>query len=111
MEKIDRTFMKQVIGNTSIKVVFCVHDNETAETLSKILGTVTVKKETERIDKTILSQAEGMVGSIREVEEFKIHPNIIKNELRQGQCLIWGKIPEFYYSLLNADYIESIIKW
>lgn len=110
LEKIDRTFMKQVIGNTSIKVVFCVHDNETAETLSKILGTVTVKKETERIDKTILSQAEGMVGSIREVEEFKIHPNIIKNKLRQGQCLIWGKIPEFYYSLLNADYIESNYK-
>lgn len=106
LEKIDRTFMKQVIGNTSIKVVFCVHDNETAETLAKILGTVTVKKETERIDKTIFNQSEGMVGSVREVEEFKVHPNVIKNGLRQGQCLIWGKIPQFYYHLLNADYIE-----
>lgn len=107
LEKIDRTFMKQIIGNTSVKVVFCVHDNETAETMSKILGTVTVKKETERIDKTYITQYEGMVGSVREVEEFRIHPNVIKNGLRQGQCLIWGKIPEFYYSLLNADYIET----
>lgn len=107
LEQVDEAFVKQVIDNTNMKIIFRVNDSETAENFAKQLGTFTTFKETERVDKSLLTQSEGFYGSIREVEEFLISPNVIKRELKRGQAIIFGKHPEMFYNIINTDYIDD----
>lgn len=108
LEQINKAFVKQVIDNTNIKILFRVNDSETAESFVKQLGTFSTFKETERVEKSLLTQSEGFMGSVREVEEFIISPNEIKRELKRGQALIFGKHPEMFYTLINTDFIDDL---
>lgn len=107
LSRVDESFPIQMSDNTNLNVIFRVNDPDTAENISKMLGTYTDQKETSVVEKSLLTTKEGLKGSVREVEEFRVDPNILKNELRRGQALIFGKHPFFFYGLYNTDFIPN----
>lgn len=108
LEQVDEAFVKQVIDNTNMKMFFRVNDPDTAEKLANYLGTQTTEKETIRVNKSLLSDFEGEMGSIREVEEYQVNPNIFKSGLKRGQAVFNAKHPSNQLYLINTDYLEDI---
>lgn len=106
LEQVNDAFVKQVIDNSNIKMVFRVNDKDTAENFSGQLGTYTTMKETERVSKSLITESEDFVGSLREVEKFICNPNTIKN-LEMGQALIFGKHPKSFNCIINTDYLAD----
>ena len=80
LEAISPDFAKAVVTNTNVKCVFGVNDLETAEFFAKLFGTKTTTKTTERAERTPFFKDVEMSGqmSVREVEEYRIHPNRLK---------------------------------
>jgi hypothetical protein len=107
LKQVNPSFVQQVTDNTNVKMVFRVNDSDTAEAFSKQLGTKTVWKETSQIDRSLLFKRQGDKGSLREVEEFAVHPNIIKGKLPMGHALIFGKHPKSFDKLVQTDYIPD----
>ncbi|MGE5605403.1 MAG: type IV secretory system conjugative DNA transfer family protein [Bacteroidota bacterium] len=106
LKQVNPSFVDQVTDNTNIKMVFRVNSPDTAEAFSTQLGTETTWKETEMIDKSLLLQRQGPKGSLREVEEFVVHPNVIKR-LPMGRAIIFGKHPKEFNHLIQTDYIPD----
>ena len=88
-EKISPEYAKSIESNTSNKIIFGTSLHDEAEKFSRYLGTKKSKKETFQTIKDSLFRGHvlGERGSIRESEEFVVHPNKIKN-LRQGEALV-----------------------
>lgn len=107
LKKVDPSFPVQVSDNTNLNVTFRVNDPDTAENISTKLGTYRTEKETRVVDRTLLTTSEGFRGTVREVDEFRVHPNILKCELKRGQALIFGKHPSFFCGLYNTDYLPD----
>ena len=107
LQKVDPSFPVQVGDNTNLNVTFRVNDPDTAENICTALGTYRTEKETKVVDKTFLVTNEGFRGSVREVDEFKVHPNVLKCDLKRGQALIFGKHPSFFCGLYNTDYLPD----
>jgi hypothetical protein len=84
-----------VMTNTSTLFSFLQKLPKSAETIAGIAGTYKTEKETEQTGEEGLffktKEKTGM-GSIREVEEYLIHPNMIK-ELMRGECFMVSKYP------------------
>ncbi len=80
LEKISNSFAKTVNVNTNVKVLLGLNDPETADYYAKHIGTKTAAKRTERGKAGAFGSLE-MTGdmSIRNVEEYKIHPNRLRN--------------------------------
>jgi hypothetical protein len=89
------TVRDQVMTNTSTLFSFLQKLPKSAETIAGIAGTYKTEKETEQTGEEGLffktKEKTGM-GSIREVEEYLIHPNMIK-ELMRGECFMVSKYP------------------
>jgi hypothetical protein len=84
-------FHSAVFANTSgCKVCFRTPAPEDAEFWSATVGTYTTFKDTEQVQRGMLglSMKTGQV-SRREVEEYKVHPNLLKN-LKPGTALIYS---------------------
>jgi type IV secretory pathway TraG/TraD family ATPase VirD4 len=75
--------LANIIDNTAVKTIMRQSDPNSADYFSKMLGTFSTFKDTERISAGIFKKSTGE-GSRREVEEFNISPNIIKS-LGQGE--------------------------
>ncbi len=88
LEKISPDFAKAIVTNTNVKCVLGVNDPDTAEFFAKLFGTEKAKKTTERAEKKFLSEME-MSGfmSVRDVEQYRIHPNRLKTFSR-GQGVL-----------------------
>ncbi len=83
-------FSSAVFNNTSgCKVCFRAPDPEDAEFWASTLGTYTTYDTTERVQKGLLGLRRTGEMSSREVEQFKIHPNRLKN-LAPGTALIFA---------------------
>ena len=63
------------------------NDPDTADYFSNSFGTNTTEKVTERQQTSLLGNSKTGEGSVREVEEFKVHPNEIKG-LGVGQGFV-----------------------
>ena len=71
------------------KVCFRTPAPEDEELWSATLGTYTTFKDTEQVQRGILGSMRTGQVSRREVEEFKVHPNQLKN-LKPGTALIYS---------------------
>lgn len=82
LEKVSKTFKGQIMGNCNVRFIFRQDDPDDAETWSKFLGTKKTMK------RTIQTEHDFSTGraSNREVEEFRVHPNEIK-DLGVGECI------------------------
>jgi conjugal transfer pilus assembly protein TraD len=83
LKKVSPTFLGQIMGNPNVFIVFGLNMPDDAEMLAKFFGTQGASKRTHQIQDGTFT---GM-GSERAVQEFKIHPDTIK-ELGVGQCVI-----------------------
>lgn len=101
LKKISPEYPTRLLHLTSTVFAFLTKIPESAETLSGIIGTQKSWKQTERTKSGLLGidQRSGE-KSIREVEEFVIHPNTFK-ALRVGECVVIGKYPHSFQGVFN----------
>lgn len=98
----------QIMTNTSTFFSFLQKLPKSAEMISGIAGTQTTKKETEQYDENnsfFRNKKKTGVGSLREVEEYIIHPNLIKN-LKRGECFMIAKYPKSEIAKVFVHYIN-----
>lgn len=93
LERLSDGFKDQVLGNTAILIAHRQNVPDSAELIARMIGTHPVWKPTHQIDShTVFGSYKTGRGTIREVEEFRIHPNKIK-ELPTGKAVLITKIP------------------
>lgn len=90
--RISPEFAGRLMGNTSTLYAFLQKRPESAEIISGIGGTRKVWKSTKQTERFGFFEIDSGKGSKREVEEFIIHPNLIKT-LRVGTCACIKKFP------------------
>lgn len=78
--------------NTSTLYAFLQKRAESAEIIAGIAGTHTVSRSTERHSKLLFMDIPTGEKSVREVEEYRIHPNLIKTQ-GVGECAVIKKYP------------------
>lgn len=78
----------QIQTNTNLKVFMRTNEPASAEYFSKTIGTHQTQKITNRQKQGIMGSEVTGDGSIRDVEEFKVHPNVFKSELGLGEAVI-----------------------
>lgn len=102
LKRVSPEFAARVMANTSTLYAFMQKLPESAELVSRMSGTKTVWKE------TVQSQGMGFFDlrtgnkSLREVEEFAVHPNVVKS-LKVGECLSIKKYPRTKVNLVKVD--------
>lgn len=74
-------FAQIVTTNTNVKCILGLNDPESADFMSRHMGTRTEEKLTEQAEEGGFLSPRKKTGSlsIREVEAYKIHPNLLKN--------------------------------
>lgn len=77
-----------ILTNSNLKVIMRGNDPESAEYFAKVIGTKESVKMTERADAGLWGHKKTGQGSIREVEEFVVHPNVIKRNMGVGEALV-----------------------
>lgn len=77
-----------ILTNTNLKVFMRGNDPESAEYFSKVIGTETTTKFTERQKKDFLGVNRSGDLSARDAEEFSVHPNSFKRELGVGEAMM-----------------------
>lgn len=104
LQRISPEFAGRLMGNTSTLYAFLQKRPESAEIISKMGGTKKAWKETLQVERTWLFEHPTGGKSLREVEEFNIHPNLIKS-LGVGKCAVVKKYPvsRAYLVKVNAN--------
>jgi type IV secretory pathway TraG/TraD family ATPase VirD4 len=77
-----------ILTNSNIKVFMRGNTPDSAEYFSKVIGTLTSTKFTERQKKGSLGVEKSGDVSAREVEEFVVHPNTFKRDLGVGEAMM-----------------------
>lgn len=88
LEKVSPDFKQIVLTNTNIKIIMNSNDPITAEHFAKTIGTRSTEKTTERRTHGLLGDSDTGEKSVRNVEEYVIHPNVFKSELGQGEGIV-----------------------
>lgn len=83
IEAVSGEFAQALHTNTNVKCILGVNDPDTADFYAKHFGTRAVEKRTERAEKKMFGAADrtGQM-SVRDVEEYKIHPNNLRHYSR-----------------------------
>jgi type IV secretory pathway TraG/TraD family ATPase VirD4 len=93
--------------NTATKVVFQVQDSEDAEWFCGLLGTQKVEKETHQAEEGFFfGDTKTGMKSVREVEEYVVHPNELKN-LKMGQALLVCTKVDPHFCIMKIDLAEE----
>ncbi len=103
LSRVDPGFADQVLGNTNVKLVHRQDVPESAERLAGVAGTRSVYEETFQTDRTPFRSLAGHPvggwsgrttgqGTIKEVEQYAVHPNVLK-QLPQGTAVLIRKHP------------------
>jgi type IV secretory pathway TraG/TraD family ATPase VirD4 len=77
-----------IMTNTNIKILMRCNEPETADYLSRMIGTKTTEKTTERRRASFLTNGNTGDMSVRTAEEFMQHPRVFKNELMPGEAVL-----------------------
>lgn len=77
-----------ILTNSNLKVFMRTNEPESASYFSEVIGTSQSSKITERQKKSLFGREKTGDESVREVEEFKFHPNIFKQELGIGEAVL-----------------------
>jgi type IV secretory pathway TraG/TraD family ATPase VirD4 len=88
VEQLGEAVANAIVTNTNLKIIMRGNEPRTAEFFSKVIGTKSAEKLTERKRKAWLADVKTGDGSVREVEEFDFHPNLFKRELGVGEAVM-----------------------
>ena len=77
----DPSFFTTLSDSTATKIAMRVGDYETADYISKLFGTHTSFKITERVDRDLDEDEHSLEGkgSLRETQSFNLDPNVLKS--------------------------------
>jgi type IV secretory pathway TraG/TraD family ATPase VirD4 len=93
LSRISPEFSHRLMNSTSTLFAFLQKVPETSDLIASIGGTKTTKKVTEQAkDNWLFGDEKTGMKSIREVEEFIIHPNTVRS-LAVGECVMVQKYP------------------
>ncbi len=92
LQRISPEFAGRLMGNTSTLYAFLQKRPESAELISGIAGTKSVRAETHQYSKLLFFDTPTGNKSVREVETFMVHPNVVKS-LPVGVCVCVKKYP------------------
>ena len=98
IDRINPTLTAQIFENTNNLFIFNQIVPNHTEFFARMFGTVSTEKKTYVTDKDHKQDK----GSVREVEEFLVHSNILRN-LKVGQCVFLQREPK-RIDLLNVRY-------
>lgn len=93
LERISKEFAGRLMGNMSTLYAFLQKRPESAEIIASMAGTRTVRESTEQYERRLFFDWPTGMKSVKAVEGFVIHPNLIKR-LRVGTCVCVKKYPE-----------------
>ncbi len=102
LNKNSKTLLQQITANTSTKICFLQQTPSSADFIASIMGTVTTEKMTEATEDSWFGHTKTGDGSIREVEEYVIHPNEIK-QMKRFEAFVIGKYPHSFYSKIQIS--------
>lgn len=94
-------FQDRIEANSNTVIVSGVKSSEDAEYFAGQLGTRTVKKETTQIEEGFLGPKRTGMKSIRDVEEYVVHPNRLK-DLRQGEVFTVSRTVDPRWALVQV---------
>lgn len=94
-----------ILTNSNLKIFMRGSDPESAEYCARLIGTKSTEKLTERTKRSFLGRSDTGDASVREVEEFLIHPNKFKYELGLGEAVV--VIPHERGSLVKVVKFEK----
>lgn len=77
-----------ILTNANLKVFMRTNEPTSAEYFSEVIGTAEGRKLTERQTAGMFGAAKTGDGSVRDVEEFKFHPNVFKQDLGTGEAVL-----------------------
>lgn len=100
LDHIEQSLALKMNENTANKVVFQVQDSEDVEWFCSLLGTKTVQKETYQAEDGFFGDSKTGMKSVRDAEEYVIHPNEIK-KLKLGQALLYCSKVDPHHVLMN----------
>lgn len=86
LSQVSKEFKEAVFENTNIKIISKQNDAASCEEFAKSFGTFQTIKETKAVKKGLLFNYSSE-SSVREVEEFIVHPNLIKTA-KVGQGIV-----------------------
>jgi len=93
--------------NTANKVVFQVQDSDDAQWFCGLLGTQKAEKETYQAEEGfIFGDTKTGMKSVREVEEYVVHPNELKN-LRTGEALLVSTKVDPHFCIMKISLAEE----
>ena len=99
-------FLKRVEANANTKIIGSLEDADDREHYARILGTKKSKKETLQMQDGFFGDSPTGIKSVREVEEFVVHPNEFVN-LGRGQVFTVSRTVDakhgFVRTLLAAE--------
>ena len=121
LKSVSPEFQERIEANSNTTLVSGVKNSADAEYYAGMLGTKTVRKETiQKKDGLFWDETTGM-KSVRDVEEFVLHPNEIR-KLNQGELFAISrtidpvglirvsKAPEFEESLVHTQEVTQHLK-
>ena len=108
LDHIEDNLAIKVNENTANKIVFQVQDSEDVEWFCSLLGTKKVTKETYQAEDGFFGDTKTGMKSVREVEEYVIHPNQIKN-LKLGQALLYCSKVDRHHAIMNIKRANPFI--
>lgn len=77
-----------ILSNSNLKIFMRTNEPESAEYFSQTIGTIQGLKKTERETSGTFGASKTGEASVRDVEEFKYHPNLFKQELGVGEAIM-----------------------
>ena len=115
LRAISPEFQERIEANSNTTIVSGIKSSQDAEHYAGMIGTRTVEKETRQVEDGLFWDNHTGMKSIREVEEYVVHPNQLK-ELKQGQVFAvsrtidprWGLVqippaPEFQEQAISSQ--------
>lgn len=88
IDRVNPDLTKQILENASNLFILKQRLDSSANLFSEAIGTILSKKKTFVIEEGVQQNT----GSVREVNELLVHPDVIKN-LRIGQCILLKQGP------------------
>lgn len=77
-----------ILTNANLKVFMRTNEPESAEYFAGVVGTSRSMKVTERQKRGFFGTIRTGDGSVRDVEEYRFHPNLFKQELGVGEAVM-----------------------
>lgn len=102
LKKVSEEFYSRMTANMSTLYAFLQSVPQSADEIAKRAGTKTVWKETIKAERMLWFTVQTGDKSLRETEEFYIHPNVIKS-LPVGRCVVIKKYPTARSHVIDVD--------